>query len=391
MILGILRWIWGYVSFKVSGGFPEKFINDVVKENINLWDLKRVNGDLYAKALISDYKSLHKKTRKSNSKIKVTKKYGWPIIAFRYKKRIGLVIGITIFASIIYISSLYVWNINVTGNEHISTSEIITAMSDFGVNVGSKKSDIDSRLLKQAIMSKITDISWISINTKGSCLNVSIKEKVKSPDMVSEGVPCNIIAKSEGQIERLEVYKGTPCVKEGDAVLKGQILITGIKENDSGNTSFSEANGKVFAVTKHYMTEKIKLNQLNAKDTGKIIKKYKTELFGKEFYLNPWCNIDEQYRIETIDKKVKFFGIEFPVTIQEELCYHQECDEQYLSLEEAKQSLELIIKEKEKNELSNCKIISKDIKSYEEENEYIFDVIYTCIKDIAEKKEISLE
>ena len=391
MIIGILRWIWGYVSFRVTGGFPEKFLNSVVKDNINLWDLKRINGDLYAKILISDYKFLHKKARKSNSKIRIRKKYGWPIIAFKYKKRMGLIIGALVFASIIYISSLFIWNINVTGNERISTDEILTVMKDFGVNIGSKKSDIDSRLLKQAVMSRVKDISWISINTKGSCLNISIKEKVVSPDMVSEGNACNIIAKSEGQIERLEVYKGTPCVKEGDAVLEGQILITGVKQTDDGNTTFSESSGKVFAITKHHISESIQLNQLNATDTGKIIKKYKIEIFGKELPLNPWHNIDEQYRVESLNKNLRIFGIEFPIVIYEDLCYYQDCEEKYLNLEEAEIILNKNIEEREKNELSNCKIISKNIESHQQENEYIFNVTYTCVKDIAEKKDISFE
>lgn len=391
MIIGILRWICGYVSFRVTGGFPEKFLNSVVKENINLWDLKRINGDLYAKILISDYKFLHKKARKSNSKIKIRKKYGWPLIVFKYKKRIGLVIGAALFAGIMCISSLFIWNINVTGNERISTDEILTVMNDFGVNIGSKKSNIDSRLLKQAVMSRVKDISWISINTKGSCLNISIKEKVISPDMISEGNACNIVAKSEGQIERLEVYKGTPCVKEGDAVLEGQILITGVKQTDDGNTSFSESSGKVFAVTKHYISESIKLNQLNAVDTGKIIKKYRMKICGKEFPLNPWHNVDEQYRVETLSRKIRIFGIEIPINIYEDLCYYQECEEKYLNLDEAEIILNRNIEEREKNELSNCRIISKSIESHEQGNEYIHDVTYTCIKDIAEKKDISFE
>lgn len=390
-MLRVLRWMCGYVSFKVSGGFPEKFINNVVKENINLWDLKRINGDLYAKTLISDYKLLRRKARKSNSKIKIREKYGWPILAFKYKKRIGLIIGSIAFIGILYIFSLYVWSINVTGNDRISTSEVLNVMKDLGVGMGSKKSDIDSRLLKQSVMSKLDDISWISINVKGSCLNVSIKEKVRSPDIIGEGVPCNIVAKCEGQIERLEVYKGTACVKEGDAVLEGQVLISGVKQGEDGNTSFSDANGKIFAITKHKITEKVKLNQLNTVDTGDIVKKYGIEIFGKKIPLNPWRTVDEQYRTENSNQVLSIFGIEFPIVICTDLCYHQECEEKFLTPEEAEKILEQKISEREKTELSNSKILSRNIESREEDNDYISEVIYSCVKDIAEKKEIYFE
>ncbi len=388
MIIKAIRWICGYVSFKLIGGFPEKFVNNVAKERISLWDLKKIDGSLYAKVLAPDYKLLRSKSRKANAKIKIKKKYGWPFLAFKYKKRIGIIVGTVIFIGILKFLSLCIWNINVYGNESIATSDITTVMNDLGVKPGTLKSSINSAILKQEVMSKITDISWLSININGSCVNVSIKEKIKSPSLVEKGEPCNIISTNEGQIERFESYSGKPTVKEGDAVTKGQILISGVLQENEGKTNFVEAEGKVFARTKHKIVEKVKMNQLCAVDNGKTVKKFSISAMGKEIPLTPWRNIDDQYRVEEIKTNLNFFGVDLPVIFNQELCYQQECEEKMLSQDEASKYLDEIIKKREE-ELKDVKIISKDVENREEGEEFIAEVTLNCIENIGEKQRIS--
>lgn len=63
LLIQILRWSMGYISFELIGNDPEKFINLAVKNKINLWDLKKYENILCGKILASDYKLL--KDRKS--------------------------------------------------------------------------------------------------------------------------------------------------------------------------------------------------------------------------------------------------------------------------------------------------------------------------------------
>ncbi len=379
----------GYVSFKVTGGYPEKFVNSVTKDNINLWDLKKLNGNFYAKILAPEYKSLRRKARRAGAKIKITEKHGCPIFVTKYRKRIGLIVGAILFFIIMNSFSLFIWRINIIGNKDLPSSDILAVMKEFGVHTGSKKSDINPSMLKESLMAKLTDISWMSVNVSGSCLNITIKERVKSPEIVEEGEPCDIVADVEGQVERMEVYKGTACVKEGDAVTKGQVLISGIIEEAEGNSSLLAAEGKIFAKTKRKMTESVKLNQLNAVDTGKLALKYKLEGFGKNIPLNPWCKPGDECRKEEENQIINILGLQLPFVFHKEIYYYQECEEKSLSIEEARGILEQNILERQKNEFPNVKIISTNIENYEKDNEYIADATIVCIENIAKKQKIS--
>lgn len=388
MLVNLIRWFCGYVSFKAAGGFPENFLNRVNKKSINLWDLKKCSGELYAKVLTAQCEALLADAKKENCEIKIIKKHGLPVFLVKYKGRLGAFFGIASFVLMIHVFSLFIWSINISGNKSISNEEVISAMKELGVSIGTKKSAVNSSVVKQLVMSKFTDISWISFNIKGSCLNVCIKEKIKSPEIIKEGGPCNLIADAEGQVERMEVYKGSACVSEGDAVIKGQILISGATVNEAGGTEVSEADGKVFAKTKHKLIEKVKLRQLFSLDDGKPVKKYKLNIFGREFQINPWVKTDEEYRTDSHLNEMNFFGVKFPAAIITDVCYHQKCEEKFLNTEEAAEILRLKIDEKEKSELGEIKILSKNVNNYEEDNDYICEATYDCLENIAKKQNV---
>ena len=389
MLVNIIRWFCGYVSFRAVGGFPENFLNRVNKKGINLWDLKKFSGDLYAKVLTAQCETLLSDAKKENCEIKIIKKYGFPVFLAKYKGRLGALLGVVSFVFMIHVFSLFIWSINISGNKSIPSEEVISAMKEFGVGIGTKKSAVNSSVVKQLIMSKLTDISWISLNIKGSCLNVCIKEKIKSPEIVKEGSPCNLVATSEGQIERMEVYKGSACVSEGDAVIRGQILISGATVNEAGGTDVSEADGKVFAKTKRKLVERVKLRQLYASDDGKPVKKYKVNIFEKEIPLNPWVKTDEEYRTESFSNEMNFFGIKFPLIFNTEVCFHQKCEEKFLNIEEASKILESKIAQKEENEIGEIKILSKNVNNYEEDNDFVCEATYNCLENIAKKQNFS--
>ena len=388
-MLKLFRWMYGYVSFKVTGGCPEKFLNAVAKDKINLWDLKKSNGDLYAKVLAPEYKLLRPRARKANSKMRIIKKRGRPIIILKYRKRLGLAIGGLLFLFILKIFSLFIWDINIVGAKDIPIQDILTAINEAGVSMGTKKSSIDSNMVQQSVMAKLPDISWMSVNLNGSCLNVAIKERIKTPELVKPGEPCNVVSCTEGQIERMEVYKGTPCVKIGDAVTSGEVLISGIGETEDGKSTLSEADGKVFAKTKRKLTESVKLSQLGAVDTGKKLTRYKMDIFGKNMVLNPWCVPKDESRVENEKSNLKFLGLEFPTTVYKETYYEQMCDEKVLDIEEAKRILEQNLLQREKDELLDVKILSTAMENYEKDNECFLEATITCIENIAKKESVS--
>ncbi len=391
LLIQILRWSMGYISFELIGNDPEKFINLAVKNKINLWDLKKYENILCGKILASDYKLLKKLAKSSHSKICLKTKIGFPFFRTKYKKRLGFVVGAILFFLINYLLSLCIWDVKVSGNENIPVQDILNVAKDIGVYPGRLKKDIDFALAEEETMMKLGNIAWISMNSVGSCVEISVKEKIEEPNILKPGEPCNIIATEDGKIDFVEAYKGTACVSSGDVVVKGQLLISGVVEDLNYQNSFVDAEGKVYAKTVHKISEEVKTSKVCAVDTGKKIKRCRIKILNWELPIGFWKKIDDNYRSEIVDNKLKIFNKELPLSFCLEKWYEQQCDEILISPEDAIAEAEKNISCRESEELKNIKILEKHSEKREQNGQYTVEIVYTCLEDIGKKEKIMFQ
>ena len=390
MVIKIIRWLLGFIKFEVTEGFPERLVNFAVKNKITIWDIKKIKGGMIGKITAKEYDALTVAAKECGCKIKVIEKKGLPFKIKKYKKHKGILLGAALFSLILYSLSSYVWSIKVVGNSQIPTEEILNIMDELGVSVGTLKKRINIPTVKQEAMIKLPDIAWISINLTGSHIDITVKEKIKPPDFNSEKKPCDIRAKCDGKIDRIETYKGTPAVNSGDAVLKGQLLISGVVENSSGTSSFVNSDGKVYAYTKRVLEESINLSQEKAMDTGKVKKKYRIKIFGIEIPFGFWYKNEDTDRCEFYSNKLQIGKTLLPVVFYKEERYEQIYDVTQITYEQALNEAKKNIQEREKNELNGKKIVNFFLEDRQENDKCILSVTYDCLEDIGEKEEINI-
>ena len=120
-------------------------------------------------------------------------------------------------------------------------------MSDHGVRVGIPWRKIDKNYVEATILSEHPEIAWVSVNRRGTVAYVEVieSENVGKDEKVSP-ICSNIVAACDGVIEEITVKSGEAMVKVGDVVRKGDILISGVLENETG-VRFCRAVGTVIA------------------------------------------------------------------------------------------------------------------------------------------------
>ena len=69
LIIEFLRYFFGYINFKAYGGLADRFLNLCTKEKIPVWNIKNVNGTIYASTTIEGYFILKSPARKSGMKL----------------------------------------------------------------------------------------------------------------------------------------------------------------------------------------------------------------------------------------------------------------------------------------------------------------------------------
>ena len=84
-MLRLIRFIRGYVHFRIFGKYPERFINLSLKKGIGIFDTDVKDGAIYASAVVSDYRCIRSVARKSGVKLRITEKHGLPFILYRFR------------------------------------------------------------------------------------------------------------------------------------------------------------------------------------------------------------------------------------------------------------------------------------------------------------------
>lgn len=248
-LLDILRLIAGFIEFKASGGFSERFINLCAIKGLELSDTRLEEGIITASIAAKDFLKLRPIAKKSGMKLVVTKKRGVSFFLKNHKNRYGLLIGLGFFVLFMYITSLFVWNVDVIGCEKTSKELIAQTIAEIGVYEGKLKSTIDTEdLTNQAMIRLSGKVSWLAINIKGTRAVVEVRDFEEKREDVTYGEPCNIVADFDGLILTLEVYNGQKANSEGNGVNKGDLLISAIVENRNTSSQFMEARGKITAL-----------------------------------------------------------------------------------------------------------------------------------------------
>ncbi len=387
-LLGIFRYLTGYLDISISGDCTEQFINLCTKNNISVWHVRKEFGLLKIRMSVKDYKNIRnlKKELKVKLKIKILKKHGIRFKIHKYRKRKGIFVGLVIFFAFLIFMSNFIWTIEIKGNKTIENEKIISVCKELGVYEGVLKKNVDAYNLPLELILKLDGIAWCSFNIEGSNLTVEISESKESKK--ESKLAANLVAKRDGVIEKLEITDGVKMVKVGQAVRKGDILASGVVDNGVRIYTVN-ATGKVTAKTERIFRFKIKRECSFPTFTGITKSRSVINFFGINLplYLG---NIKYKSVNRLYEKKISMFGQTLPISLTTKTFEEIIEETRFLDQNEAKNiALELLANETKKLELFSVEI--EDIASKLKNDEYVFDVMIYCREDISEKSEINIQ
>lgn len=271
-MLKVYKNITGYVSFFGKGVFPERFLNLCAKEQILVWDAKADVNEIQGKMYIKDYKSIKRIAKKSCMRLHITKRHGLPFLINRYKYRYGIAIGAFLFFFILWYLSGFCFNITINSTNAINKEKVLNSLEKCGVYIGKRINKIDAEQTRQKFLIKNKDYSWAALNIKGCFVEVVLVKTNPKKMKNTQKAPCNIIAKTDGEILKIKAYNGRVSVKIGEAVAKGDLLVSGAVELSNKSTKFVHSNAEVIAKTRHNLKVFVPFNttqKLYDKDTKK--------------------------------------------------------------------------------------------------------------------------
>lgn len=395
MTLKLLNYITGYHNVSVCSEDAEKAMN-ILLEYSFIYSTpvrdKSSDGILKFNIIAKHVNDFKKVCRNRCVNCEISHVKGFPRLLELYKKRLGVFIGIIYFFVMLWMSTLFIWDVTVTGNADIPDSEIITLLDDLGCGIGSFIPTINFDELHNKYLLSSRNIAWIAVNMKGVVAEVEVREIMYGRKKDTEKTAANIVAVCDGQIESVEVYEGRKSVAIGDIVKKGDLLISGVVESGLKGTTqtvfYKKAEGKVLAKVNKKIYIVIPLVQEKKVPTGNTQNSYMINIFGKNINISPNSGISESSYDKIVSKrKLTVFGeVVLPVNILTETYNEYEIQKVTISKDEA---VELAFK-KLRTEMDaalsgeDTQLLERQTDAaFDDDNFYLKCNLY-CIENIAE-------
>ena len=247
---GWMERLEGAARCRLVGAMPAGFLNRCASAGIRLGDVEPENET--SLCLTVPLKALGRaQTLALRSQCELTplRLQGAGILGRRLLRRWVPVLCMLLLFALLCWSKLYIWEIGVTGNASVPAGEILGALSDCGVGVGTFWPDIVSDNLRSELLVKLPRLAWATVNIHGSRAEVIVRERVPRPELFNADAEVDLVAERTGFVTEVRALSGTARVRPGSAVLPGDVLISGSADSAFSGQRALHAVGSVTAET----------------------------------------------------------------------------------------------------------------------------------------------
>lgn len=390
-MVNFFRWIIGFVRFRFENGFKDGFLNSCYEQQLAVRNICIADECLVAECAAGHYLRLCRVARQHGGRLRIIRKRGIIFPFLKIKNRFGLLAGAVAFAVIVSFLSGFVWHIDVAGNSRITENEIKTFLSDNGLSEGVYWDNIDKDKIENLMMACFDDCAWVHINELGTTARVEVSETRVKPELADTSGAANLKAVQDGVIVKATVYDGWGVAQKGDAVTKGDLLISGVYESElkKGN-QFAHARGEYIAqVTEPFELVVSRKQSYKSYTTNS---KHKTlAFFGIDIPLT-FGRVDSgSADISTHAEYLKINGNNIPVGIVTTSASNYVVADKTLSDRELTALCEKEIERKLKAQFSDCEIVKKKIDINLTADSAQVNGKITCLKNIGEEVPIKIK
>lgn len=247
--MNIKALLFGYVTAELVAADPAGALSYYAKQGVRYW--KPVNTaplTFHICLTKSQWRFLEHLAEKRGDSCKLVGVGGFPQKLKSLKKRKTLVLGSAAILAFLLLAPSRVWFVKVEGNVKVPEQEILRAATECGVYFGAKAKDVRSEKVKNQMLNLVSELEWMGVNFTGGVATVSVRERVEGSEVENHKEPTNVIASRAGIVTSMSVIGGQAVCKEGQAVLEGELLVTGLVDCKT-HTQVTHADAEVYALT----------------------------------------------------------------------------------------------------------------------------------------------
>ncbi|KYC64186.1 sporulation protein YqfD [Heyndrickxia coagulans] len=330
-----VTFLQGSVAVKIEGKGIERFINQLTRAGLAVWNVRRQGTMAVTFELrLSDIHQLRKAVRGQDLHVRFLRGRGVPFLWKRTLKNAGFLFGFFLFLAVITVLSNMVWGVEIKGATPKTEHEIRKQLDKLGIQTGHSQFFLDDiETIQRKLTNNLPDVTWVGVELRGTTYHFTVVEK-NMPEPVKNPGPQHLVASQKAVVENMFVEKGKPVVKINQYVKKGQLLVSGVIGNDKEKYPVA-AKGKVYGKTWYKTAVELPLSSRFQVYTGNAAQKYYIGIGSMKLHIWGFRTPRfKQYRTSEEAEKVKFLKWTLPVRfIRETVREKEERDRNYTKKE----------------------------------------------------------
>lgn len=385
MLKHIINLAAGEVTGRVESGFPERVLNLCAEYGIVFWDLSWESAVAFTfKMTRRDWKRLRRLSRRIDCDMTAVSWKGAPFFLGRVRRRYGLWITFGICLAALFMGSFFVWDFEIEGNETVSEQEILRALAKNGIGFGTYGFSIDSFELRNYMLLDVPKLSYIAVNVKGCRAYVQVRERKPAPEIISKRDAGNTVASKDALITAVQPWDGEKQVLPGTTVKTGQLLISGVVQNNVSGVRYLRGMGKVYGRTWYELECRVPLTAWEKSFTGMektrraiLVGKNRWNLYFSSSILGDTCD-----KITTWEKWELPGGVALPVTMVTEKLRFYDLVERERTLDEALALGQEALEARLAGYIEEGDILRQEISSKQEDGVLVVTLTAECEEQV---------
>lgn len=345
--MGLFRSLAGTVRLELTSANVAGTLQSINEMGISISDVQ-TSGDLTASFTVSrrSLRSIEKLASRKGERLTVLGRSGFFWALWGLRRRPVLLCGMALLLMLALLAPSRVLFVEVEGNDQIPARLICEAAQEAGIRFGASRREVRSEKMKNALLAAVPQLQWAGVNTYGCTAVISVRERAAETQTPEKYAVSNIVAADDGVVTSCTATSGTLLCAVGQAVQKGQVLISGYV--DCGQTiTATRAQGEIFAQTRHDLTvitpsESVVRGRLRAESTNfsLLIGKKRINFYKGSGISDATCvKMYSQYHLTLPG------GYRLPVTLVKETVLSYDTNVQPRSEAEAQQLLSAFAKD----------------------------------------------
>lgn len=304
----------GFVEVKLTGQLVEIFINELVRRNIKVTEVKRIDENTIIFSMpLGDVGKMRETLRKYPCKVTFLKRSGFPFLFQRLLLNGGFFVGFLLFLACIFVLSNVVWGIEISGAKPETEHKIRQELKKLGVEKGKLQFFIaESDDIQRILTNEIDVITWVGVDLRGTTYHLQVVEK-KEPQIVKTPNRQNIVAVKKAIIRKVFVEKGKAVVMVNDFVHRGQLLVTSNISNNEKEQTLVPAKATVLGEVWYRSDVEVPLETKFDVFSGKEKTKHYFQIGKVPIPIWGFKNHEyKEYETDVTEKQLFFLGWKLP-------------------------------------------------------------------------------